>query len=343
MLNCVQLHEDMMSKFYDWLKNIGSLNFESKSVLIIGGSDLVNQYILALTKLKVKDITVIAKTGKKINEVSKKVGTKVHTGGFEENLGKMDKMDLVVVAPDIPLIISAANLAIENGQTNILIEKPGSLYPEELLSLKEKIGSQIVRVAYNRLVYPNLHKLKELVEEEGGITSCRFTFTERISVIDFEKYKPEVYNRWGISNSLHVITMAMELIGMPREIFPRKYGGLDWHKVGNIFVGTGISEKNIPFSYHADWGSGGRWGIEVNTKENSYQLIPLEEIYACKKNTGNWTKVQFNSAFPDVKQGIAEEVAIMLSSNEKEKSMLPSLEKAIEYVKLGERIFGYDS
>ena len=33
----------------------------------------------------------------------------------------------------------------------------------------------------------------------------------------------------------------------------------------------------------------------------------------------------------------------MLSSNEKNKSMLPSLEKATEYVKLGERIFGYDS
>jgi len=343
MLNCVQLHEDMMSKFYDWLKNIGSLNFENKSVLIIGGSDLVNQYILALTKLKVKDITVIAKTGKKINEVSKKIGTKVLTGGFEENLGKMDKMDLVVVAPDIPLMISAANLAIENGQTNILIEKPGSLYLEEVLSLQEKIGTQIVRVAYNRLVYPNLHKLKELVEEEGGITSCRFTFTERITMIDFKKYKPEVFNRWGISNSLHVISMAMELIGMPREIFPHQYGSLDWHKSGSIFVGTGVSEKNIPFSYHADWGSGGRWGVEVNTRENSYQLIPLEEIYGCKKDTGTWNKIPFDSAFPDVKQGIAEEIAVMLSHNDIEKSMLPSLETASEYIKLGERIFGYNS
>jgi len=330
-----------MSKFYEWLTKIGSLNFDNKSVLVIGGSDLVNQYLLALSKLNVKDITVIAETGKKINEFCKEIGAKLYTGGFEENLAKMNKMDLVIVAPPLSLTISATKLALEKGQTNILIEKPGSIYPNELLSLSEKAKSQTVKVAYNRLVYPNFHKLKELVEKEGGITSSRFTFTERVSKINFEKDEPEVYRRWGISNSLHVITMAIELIGMPHEIYPFQYGSLDWHKAGSIFVGTGISEKKIPFSYHADWGSGGRWGVEVNSRENSYQLIPLEEIYSSKKDTGTWNKIPFESAFPDIKQGIAEEIAIMLNPDDNKKSMLPSLETAAEYVKLSERIFGY--
>ena len=159
-----------MSKFYEWLTKIASLNFDNKSVLVIGGSDLVNQYLLALSKLNVKDITVIAETGKKINEFCKEIGAKLYTGGFEENLAKMNKMDLVIVAPPLPLTISATKLAPEKGQRNILIEKPGSLYPSELLSLSEKAKSQTVRVAHNRLVYPNFHKLKELVEKEGRIT-----------------------------------------------------------------------------------------------------------------------------------------------------------------------------
>ena len=159
--------------------------------------------------------------------------------------------------------------------------------------------------------------------------------------MDLKKDEPEVYHRWGISNSLHVISMAFELIGMPKDIQTYQHGKLDWHPTGSIFVGSGISDKEIPFSYNADWGSGGRWGIEVNTKENSYQLIPLEELYVCPKGSTIWNCVPFDSAFPDVKQGIAEEVAIMLDDQNQKKIELPTLEMAAKLIKFGEKIFGY--
>ena len=337
----VQLREEGMNKHYDWLKNIGSLSFENKSVLIIGGSDLAKQYALASKRLGVRDLTIITKTGKLLSKFCDEQKIKLIVGGFENNLTSVKKKDLVIVAPPLHLTIAAAKLAIESNQDNVLIEKPGSLYPDELLSLQSQLSSQDIRVAYNRLVYPNLHCLKELVQKEGGITSCRFTFTERLSSIDFEKDTPEVYQRWGISNSLHVITMALDLIGMPREIHPYQYGQLEWHPSGSIFVGTGITEKNIPFSYHADWGSGGRWGIEVNTHENSYQLVPLEELYSCPRDKGVWNKIEFEKAFSDIKQGIVEEVAIMLNEKNEHKSMLPTLEKTAEYNRLAENIFGY--
>jgi len=135
--------------------------------------------------------------------------------------------------------------------------------------------------------------------------------------------------------------MALELIGMPREIFPHQYSQLEWHPTGSIFVGTGITERDIPFSYHADWGSGGRWGIEVNTAENSYQLIPLEDLFACPRDTGTWKKINFKKSFPEIKQGIAEEVAVMLEGSKKYHNMLPDLEKTSKYNKLAENIFGY--
>ena len=61
------------------------------------------------------------------------------------------------------------------------------------------------------------------------------------------------YSRWGISNSLHVISMAMELIGMPKDISIHQFGKLDWYPSGSVFVGNGISRNDMPFSYHADW------------------------------------------------------------------------------------------
>jgi predicted dehydrogenase len=327
---------------YNWLSNINSLDFRDKSALVIGGSEISRQYILALLKFKIKDITVVTKSGDYISKICKENDIKLFTGGFENNLSNIGKKDIVIVAPTLDLTINATKLAIQNGQQNILIEKPGSLYVSEFELLEKLISTQNIRVGYNRLVYPNLHKVKTLVEKEGGITSCRFTFTERISSIDFKKKSQEIYHKWGISNSLHVITMAFELIGMPKEIFPRQYGQLEWHPTGSIFVGAGISERNIPFSYHADWGSGGRWGIEVNTANNSYQLIPLEEIFVCPKDTGSWKKIDFKKSFSEIKQGISEEIAVMLSVDKKYQDLLPDLKKASRYNKLAENIFGYN-
>ena len=331
-----------MTDIYDWLANIDSLSFEGRSALVIGGSEISRQYALGLIGLGVKDITIIAKKGEYISKFCEEKNIELYKGGFEKNMEFIEQKDITIIAPPIQDTVQAARMATKNGHKNILIEKPGSLYHAELESLAEEHPQTDIRVAYNRLAYPNFHKLREMANREGGITSCRFTFTERLSTMDFEKDIPEVYCRWGISNSLHVISMAFELIGMPKEIHCYQYGKIDWHPTGAIFVGDGLSENDIPFSYHADWGSGGRWGVEVNTRENSYQLIPLEDLFACKRDTGTWNKIDFEKAFPDVKQGFSEEIAIMLDESGKFRDCLPSLARAAQYNKIVEEIFGYE-
>ena len=148
--------------------------------------------------------------------------------------------------------------------------------------------------------------------------------------------------KWGIANSLHPISMAFELIGFPKTFRFHQFGSLDWHPSGSIFVGSGISEKNIPFSYHADWNSAGRWGIEIMTRKNAYRLISLEELFKCKIDTDNWEKIEFKKSFPNVKQGLAEEIAVMLDKSLERKIKLVNLEIGYEIVEFGERIFGYN-
>ena len=179
------------------------------------------------------------------------------------------------------------------------------------------------------------------VSKDGKITSCRFTFTEWLDRIDFKKDPREVYDYWGISNSLHVISMAFDLVGMPKKLNAIQHGQLKWHKSGKIFVGSGISEQNIPFSYHADWGSGGRWAIEIMTKNYSYRLMPLEQLEMCPTGKTTWQSIKLDTCFDDVKQGVAEELSIMLSNNKKLDTILPSLEKASKLNKIAMKIFGY--
>ncbi len=325
---------------YEKLIEITSKKYPDKSVLIIGSGFMAKQYCYALTKMDVKDVTIISKSKEKVIALAKEFGFKAIFGGYENHLVNTLPKDLLIITTPINLLLSSAIKAIEYGQKNILIEKPGSLNHHELQKIEKKYKARI-RIAYNRLVYPNYYKLKKIVEDEGGITSCKYTLTERVDSIKFDKDIKEVYQKWGIANSLHVISMVHELIGMPKEFEAKQYGRLDWHTSGSIFVGNGITEKDIPFSYHGDWESAGRWGIEIMTRKAAYRLIPLEKLFRCKRGSFEWEEVTFDIVYPDVKQGISEEIALMFNQCDSKELDLPSPKKAALFNILAEEIFGY--
>ena len=331
----------MINQAYEDLTKINLLDFSKKSVLIIGAGYIANQYAIALSNLKIKDVTILGKSKENLQKFKEFPNFEIIDGGYERNLSKIKKKDLVIIATPIEELMNTTKKVIENGHSRILIEKPGSVFKNDLLELKKIIKKEKVRIAYNRFFYPSFHKLLSLVESEGGITSCKFDFTEWLHTIEIEKYDTKICNRWGISNSLHVISMVLGLIGMPKKISTCQMGSLEWHPTGSIFVGNGISEKDIPFSYHANWGGGGRWGIEVITKENIYRLIPLEKLFVSKKGSIKWEEVNLQNPFLDVKEGIAEEIATMLNDELDKKVGMISLTDAIEFNEIAEEIFGY--
>ncbi|OEU63431.1 MAG: hypothetical protein BBJ57_08290 [Desulfobacterales bacterium PC51MH44] len=79
------------------------------------------------------------------------------------------------------------------------------------------------------------------------------------------------------------------------------------------------------------------------TPQNAYRLIPLEQLYQCRKGSFNWELVETTSAFPELKQGIAEQTAIMLCPEMEQVIPLVTIAQAAEYTKLAEQIFGYTS
>ncbi len=240
---------------------------------------------------------------------------------------------------------AAAMAAIDAGNKNILVEKPAALYSSILNGWQGQIPEEVrLRVAYNRLVYPNFWKLKSLIAgNQETITSCFYMFTEWIHTINFNNNRPECYQRWGIANSLHVISMAHSLIGMPVRFSADRTGSLPWHQSGAQFAGSGVTEKDVAFSYHADWGSAGRWGIDIMTSSMAYRLIPMEQLFCCAKGSVKWEPVEFGCAYPECKQGIAEEIAVMLRPELEDSVKLVTIAKAEDFTRLAEDIFGYSS
>lgn len=300
---------------------------------------MTEQYVNALLKLEITDITILGRSKRRTDRISQKYKLDCIFGGYENNLTKIPKKDLTIITLPPDSLANATDLSLECGHTNILVEKPGALYAGHLLLLDKKITNQRVRIAYNRLFYQSFHELKKLVEKDGGITSCRFEFTEWVHTIDFKKYQKDVYQRWGIVNSLHVISMAFRLIGIPKKLSSYQFGRLPWHKSGSVFVGSGISNTNIPFSYHADWSSSGRWGLAVMTKKHSYHLIPLEKLFKYKIGTTESIPIQLKPTYIDVKDGLAEQIIAMMSKNNNPN--LITLQEAAKLINITEDIFGY--
>ena len=326
---------------YDIISNLSIKKFEDSNVTIIGGGYMGMEYVKALEYLNISNVTIITNSEKNSNFFSTKFNYSVLSGGFEKHLQLLKKQDLVIIATPTHLLSTVCRMCLDCGQDNILVEKPGSLYLNDLKLLDEKSKECRIRIAYNRLCYPNIHLLKKLCENEEGILSCKFDFTEWVHKIPFDRYTNDEYKFWGISNSLHVISLAFELIGIPKEITCYHHGSFDWHPSGSIFTGSGISCNNIPFSYHANWESAGRWMVEVMTQHNSYRLMPLEELFVCKKGSTEWNPVTFNSTSTKTKSGILEQIVIMLDKSLEKFCPLITLEQSIDYIRIAQKILNY--
>ncbi len=329
---------------YKFLLNIHHNKFYDKSVLLIGSGRMAEAYCHSLRSYGISKVVLLGNRKEKVEIVARQFGFKGLDGGYEKHLDLLGDFSLIIIALPIELLFNAGVKLLQKGYKNILIEKPGALYPKELLFLA-KMAEQNkarVRIAYNRVVYPSLWKAKELVEFDGGITSCVYSFTEWTHRVKLSDYSDQVKRRWGLANPLHVISMVHYLIGYPKDISCFQKGYLEWHTAGDRFFGSGLSEKDIPFSYYADWNSAGRWGVKFMTSSQAIKLIPLEDLYSCKKGSIQWEKIEIIPAFPNLKTGVAEEVAIMLDHKMEEYFPLIDLEEGSHLLSLGEKIFGYN-
>jgi len=140
----------MIKQAYEELSKINLLDFHEKSVLIIGAGYIAEEYAIALSEIKVKSVTIIGKSKENLQKFKRFSNFEIISGGYEINLSKVKKNDLVIIATPILELVNTTKKVIENGNNTILIEKPGSVFKKDLLELEKLIKKEKVRLAYNR-------------------------------------------------------------------------------------------------------------------------------------------------------------------------------------------------
>lgn len=249
-------------------------------VLLIGTGPMATAYGKALNALGVS-WTAVGRGAQSAARFAPATGRQPVLGGLAAYLNSNDvASDAVIIALPICDLAAAATLLIEAGTRRILIEKPAGLTASEI----EEVARSAIRaradvfVAYNRRFYASVSAARSLIAEDGGVTSFHMEFTELEDCILKSVIDPVLLNNWFLANSSHVVDLAFFLGGEPAEASGLAAGALGWHPPGAAFVGHGRTKAGAVFSWHADWSSAGRWGLDLRTSRRRLILQPLESL-----------------------------------------------------------------
>lgn len=310
------------------------------SLWLVGAGGMSQDYCKVLESLNL-EFNVIGRGKESAISFEKATGHPVLVGSLQNALNKFSAPKTAIVAVGVEQLAEIANELIVAGTENLLVEKPGALDLKELQLLEETANrfSANVLIAYNRRFYTSVLKLRDYVNEDGGILSGNFEFTEWSHKIEPLIKAKGVKEKWLLGNSSHVIDLAFSLIGFPSEWESFKAGSISWHPESARYAGSGITEKKVIFSYHADWEAPGRWGIEIMTRKRRFILQPLEELQVVKIGETKVNKIELeNDLDIRFKPGIYLQTKSFIEGN---LDNFCTLKEQVKHMKIYSEMAGY--
>jgi len=271
-------------------------------IWLVGSGGIAIEYARVLDALKVQYLT-IGRGKKSSNNFSLIIGKKVISGGLSNFLKTKPAIPKkVIVAVNIEESKSTCTELISYGIKHILLEKPGGVNFEEVSKLynfakRKKVD---IKIAYNRRYYSSTLKVKELINQDGGIKSFNFDFTEWLHEIESLGKSDQILRNWFFANSSHVVDLSFFLGGLPTEMVSYFNNSIMWNKSFTIFSGAGKTKNGAIFSYKANWKSAGRWSVEILTNKGKYKLSPLEKLFFQKKGSLKIKEINLNSKYDKV-------------------------------------------
>lgn len=287
-------------------------------IWLIGSGLMSTEYAKVLDAQK-RDYIVIGRGRESATEFTEKTGKDVIEGGLKKFLASNPVVATkAIVSVGVAQLYETTLLLINAGVKNILVEKPGGMTIEEIQHLEDqsKAHSSNIFIAYNRRFFSSVIVANKLIEQDGGLTSFNFEFTEWGHIIEKLDKPKEVLRKWFLANSTHVADLAFYLGGTPTELSSFVKGSLKWHKAGAVFSGAGVSDKNAAFSYNANWNSAGRWSVELLTASNRYILCPMEELKVQQKGSVSIRNVNIDTEYDkNFKPGLYKQLEEFLSGD----------------------------
>jgi len=279
-----------------------------EEILMVGLGTMGKEYHKVLTAMDIPYVAV-GRGEQNAKEFEKVTGHNAYFGGIDKYIEEKGmNFQTAILAVQAEYGSECAVKLLKAGIKRLLVEKPCGLTREQMdaiVEVAEKNGAKVV-VAYNRRHYASVLAAEKIIQEDGGVTSFKFDFTEK-GFRDDESIEGLL-----VGNSSHVIDLAFWLGGIPKELV--SYNNVvNGENMRVEFAGAGISEKDALFSYSANWKAPGRWSVEVMTPLHRLIFSPMEKLQVqCLGSFAvNEAEVDY-SMDTDFKPGIYREVNMFL-------------------------------
>ena len=293
-----------------------SLNIDQ--VIIVGAGPMAVSYAQVLRSASIP-AKIIGRSESSAAKCSEQTGIRVVTGGLRSYLNDFQAPLHAIIATGVDSLEENTIMLLESGCKNILVEKPGALNKDglkRLLNATRQYNGNVY-IAYNRRFYASVNKARPIIEEDGGLREVYFEFTEWSHIIESLPKEAAVKSHWFLANSTHVVDLAFHFAGLPSNWQGYVSGGNSWHNAATRFVGSGITSKDVLFTYQADWEGPGRWGLELVTKKRRLFLRPLEQLSVQESGSVTIQKLELDDEKDTTfKPGLYAQVMAWLNKNE---------------------------
>lgn len=251
-----------------------------KNILIVGAGNIAKEYCRILKDMHFSP-DIVCRSEQKAQSFHEEEGVQVFSGGIEAFLhDNITTYDYAIVAVDVESLCEVSCQILQSGIKKVLVEKPAGMNRTEIekMAALAEANNASVYIAYNRRFYASTEKALQIIEEDGGVQSFHFEFTEWPHVIEPLPYSKRVKENWFFENSTHVVDLAFFLGGEPKEIKCYTAGSLNWHSNAAVYAGAGIAENGALFTYDANWAAPGRWAVEILTRKHRLIFKPMEKL-----------------------------------------------------------------
>lgn len=254
-------------------------------ILIVGAGNIAREYVKICQAMKLTPV-VVGNGNKKIEEINETYKIETYSGGIENFTKDTSSFNYSVVATGTDKLSFVCRELVTRGIRNILLEKPGAMDLKDLIQLESwSAGKKTnILVAFNRRYFSSVLALKKILDIDPAL-SCHFDFTEWPDSLLKYRYPQYLYENLLFGNSSHVIDTVFYLIGKPKELNCLVDKKTHWSENPGVYVGHGKTDREVLFSYHANWLSAGRWSIEIMNSKGKYILRPLEKLQFCPRNS----------------------------------------------------------
>ena len=313
-------------------------NVRYENIWLVGAGPMAEAHADVL-KAQGRKFTVIGRGEKRAAAFEASKGVPVLRGGIDDVLSETDFCpEYVIVATNVESLKDNLISLINRGVKNILAEKPAGLnlsQIEEVNDAAEKAGV-CVYVAYNRRFFASVIKAREIINEDGGVKSFNFEFTEWAHVIEKLDKTPESLKNWLLANSSHVIDLAFYLGGTPVEMSTFTGSDDGWYGHSAVYSGAGRTDCGALFSYQANWRGPGRWSVEMITSKHRLIFRPIEKLQIQEIGSVKTEFVEIDDSLDSLyKPGLYLQARAFF---EKDNSDMISLQEHVTHARLYEKI-----